>query len=395
MNNNQDKTFLNNQTICTGLSGNEIYCLNLYGYQPGNLLIGNSVFALGLIGGMTSSIRTTVGGEIKQLTKMIAEGRRLSLGRFEEELNKSDGVGATGLSSQIIFHAGNVEFLSIGSTVHRQDNNSNQVFTTASDGQELFCQLDMGYAPIKFVFGNVAYSIGFMKSFFGGLKQITKGEVKQYSDIFDTTRRLALTRMMDEAKSLQANSVIGIKTTILPLGPQGIQEMVMVGTASYNQQLESLSEQYETVLTSNLNAEEMWNLAQIGYAPVGLLLSTSVYSLGLIGSIKASLKNLIKGEISDLTDMIYGARQKAIEKLQNQANDLDANLVVGIKTYIYDLGSGLIEFLAIGTAVKKVETLKTNSNQLPVQAVIKEKTTFINSYDALYDYNLQNQNPKV
>ncbi len=344
---------------------------------------------------MTSLIRTTVGGEIKQLTKMIAEGRRLSLGRFEEELNKSDGVGATGLSSQIIFHAGNVEFLSIGSTVHRQDNNSNQVFTTASDGQELFCQLDMGYAPIKFVFGNVAYSIGFMKSFFGGLKQITKGEVKQYSDIFDTTRRLALTRMMDEAKSLQANSVIGIKTTILPLGPQGIQEMVMVGTASYNQQLESLSEQYETVLTSNLNAEEMWNLAQIGYAPVGLLLSTSVYSLGLIGSIKASLKNLIKGEISDLTDMIYGARQKAIEKLQNQANDLDANLVVGIKTYIYDLGSGLIEFLAIGTAVKKVETLKTNSNQLPVQAVIKEKTTFINSYDALYDYNLQNQNPKV
>ncbi len=395
MSTNQDKTFLNNNIICTGLSGNEIYCLNLYGFQPGNLLIGNSVFALGLISGLTSSLKMTIGGEIKQLTKMVADGRRLSLNRFEEELHRTNGIGATGLSSQIIFHAGNVEFLSIGSTIHRQDSQLNQVFTTASDGQELFCQLDMGYAPIKFVFGNVAYSIGFMKSFFGGLKQMVRGEVKQYSDIFDTTRRLALTRITDEAKLFKANSVIGIKTTILPLGPQGIQEMIMVGTSCYNQQLESLTQQDSMILTSNLNAEEMWNLAQSGYAPVSLLLSTSVYSLGLIGGIKASLKNLIKGEISDLTEMIYGARQKAIEKLQNQANDLEADLVVGIKTYIYDLGSGLIEFLAIGTAVKKVTGLKTNSQQLPVQAIIKEKDTFINSSDALYNYNLQSQNPKV
>ncbi len=395
MSTNQDKMFLNNNIICTGLSGNEIYCLNLYGFQPGNLLIGNSVFALGLISGLTSSLKMTIGGEIKQLTKMVADGRRLSLNRFEEELHRTNGIGATGLSSQIIFHAGNVEFLSIGSTIHRQDSQLNQVFTTASDGQELFCQLDMGYAPIKFVFGNVAYSIGFMKSFFGGLKQMVRGEVKQYSDIFDTTRRLALTRITDEAKLFKANSVIGIKTTILPLGPQGIQEMIMVGTSCYNQQLESLTQQDSMILTSNLNAEEMWNLAQSGYAPVSLLLSTSVYSLGLIGGIKASLKNLIKGEISDLTEMIYGARQKAIEKLQNQANDLEADLVVGIKTYIYDLGSGLIEFLAIGTAVKKVTGLKTNSQQLPVQAIIKEKDTFINSSDALYNYNLQSQNPKV
>ncbi len=395
MSTDQDKMFLNNNIICTGLSGNEIYCLNLYGFQPGNLLIGNSVFALGLISGLTSSLKMTIGGEIKQLTKMVADGRRLSLNRFEEELHRTNGIGATGLSSQIIFHAGNVEFLSIGSTIHRQDSQLNQVFTTASDGQELFCQLDMGYAPIKFVFGNVAYSIGFMKSFFGGLKQMVRGEVKQYSDIFDTTRRLALTRITDEAKLFKANSVIGIKTTILPLGPQGIQEMIMVGTSCYNQQLESLTQQDSMILTSNLNAEEMWNLAQSGYAPVSLLLSTSVYSLGLIGGIKASLKNLIKGEISDLTEMIYGARQKAIEKLQNQANDLEADLVVGIKTYIYDLGSGLIEFLAIGTAVKKVTGLKTNSQQLPVQAIIKEKDTFINSSDALYNYNLQSQNPKV
>ena len=31
---------------------------------------------------------------------------------------------------------------------------------SSSDGQELYCQLDAGFTPTKFVFGNVAYSIG-------------------------------------------------------------------------------------------------------------------------------------------------------------------------------------------------------------------------------------------
>jgi len=392
---NDQKNFLNGGSVCTGFSGNEIYCLNLYGFKPGNLLVGNSVFSMGMLGSLVSSAKITIGGEIQQLTKMVAEGRRLSLQRLNDELSKTSGIGVSGVSSEIVFHVGNVEFLSIGSTLHHPQSESMSSFTTASDGQELFCQMDLGYAPIQFVFGNVAYSIGFMRSILGSLKQMTKGEVPQYSNIFDTTRRLALQRLVDEAKTIGANSVIGIKTTILPLGPQGIQEMVMVGTASYNQQMSGLIVNDNTVLTSDLNAEEMWNLAKVGYVPVSLVLSTSVYSLGVIGGIKASLKNLIKGEISDLTQMVYGAREKAILKLQNQANELGAEMVVGVKTYIYDLGNGLIEFLAIGTAVRQVDNFQINSENLPVQAIIKDKDTFIDYTNALYNYNVQNQNPKV
>ncbi|MEK0426025.1 MAG: hypothetical protein RJB11_2116, partial [Planctomycetota bacterium] len=35
----------------TGLSGNEIYCLSLKGYTPGDLVVGNSVFSMGFLGG--------------------------------------------------------------------------------------------------------------------------------------------------------------------------------------------------------------------------------------------------------------------------------------------------------------------------------------------------------
>jgi uncharacterized protein YbjQ (UPF0145 family) len=380
-----------NTTHYSGLSGNEMYCLNLIGYTPGNLLVGNSVFSMGFIGGVGSSIKTFTGGEIKQVTNMIVEGRRLSLNRFAEELKQNNGSGAAGVTSELIIHPGNVEFLTVGSGVHRQDGAAGS-FTSSADAQELFCQWDAGYQPVSFVFGNVAYSIGAVKGFMGGIRQLAKGEVKQYSDIFNQTRQLAIQRIKDEAKALNANSVVGIRTTILPVGQSEVHEMIMIGTASYNQQIASITDGVGGVTTSDLTAEETWNVAKIGYAPVELVIGTSVYSLGFLGGISASLKNFVKGEISELTQMIYGAREESIKKLQAQAEQVGADDVLGIKTYLYDLGSGLIEFLAIGTAVKKVPGLSTRTEQLPPQAIIRDKDTFVNTAANAYGTDLQRPN---
>ena len=41
----------------TGLSGNEIYCLNLKGLRPGELVLGNSVYSTGLLGAVVSHRR--------------------------------------------------------------------------------------------------------------------------------------------------------------------------------------------------------------------------------------------------------------------------------------------------------------------------------------------------
>jgi len=82
------------------------------------------------------------------------------------------------------------------------------MFTTASDAQELFCQWDAGYQPLRFVFGNVAYSIGLGRNLTGSIRKLVRGEVKQYSDIFNTTRNLALNRIIDDAKANNANSVV-------------------------------------------------------------------------------------------------------------------------------------------------------------------------------------------
>ena len=380
---NQDSRF-------SGLSGNEMYCAWLLGYQPGNLLVGNSVFSMGFLGGISSNIRTFVGGEIKQYTDMIAEGRRLSLERFDKELSESGGSGATGVSSELIFHPGNAEFLSVGSTLHRDNGSEHAPFTTSADAQELFCQWDAGYRPMSFVFGNVAYSIGVGRGITGALRQLAKGEVRQYSDIFNTTRHLALQRIEREAKSKGANSVIGIRTSILPIGLNGVQEMVMIGTASHHEKLDSIAQQMGGVMTSDLTAEETWNIAKLGYAPLRIVIGTSVYSLGLAGGILASFRNLVRGEIKELTHMIYGAREESLKKVQDQAKAVGADDVLGIKTYIYNLGNGVIEFLAIGTAVKRVQQVATYTEQLPPQAIIRDKDTFVNTAELSFGTDLQN-----
>ena len=56
--------------------------------------------------------------------------------------------------------------------------------------------------------------------------------------------------------------------------------------------------------------------------------------------------------------------------------------MVGIKTYVYDLGGGIIELMAIGTAIKKTADIKPIMPNLIVQAVVKDEHTFFNSADS-------------
>jgi len=379
-------------SVFSGLNANEMYCLKLIGLEPDNLVIGNSVYSLGVIGGLKSSIRTVVGGEIKSITEIILQGRKLAFQRLIDEVSATNGFGVSGLTSELVFQPSqNIEFLSVGSAVQPGQDLQLKPFTSSFDGQELYCAVDAGYTPISFVFGNVAYSIGVGKGILGGFKSLARGEVSQYSGIFNDTRKLALQRIIDEAKSVGANAVVGIRTEILPFGLSGVQEMVMVGTAAQHPSAGGSIAGID-VTTSDLTAEETWNLTKMGYMPMQLVLGTSVYSLGVVGGLIAGLKNLVKGEIKELTQMIYGAREESLKKLQQQAVEIGADDVLGIKTYIYNLGNGLIEFLAIGTAVKKVQGLNTRSEQLPNQAIIVDKDTFVNSAERAFGVNLAGQN---
>jgi len=357
-----------------------MFCLALKGLSAGELVIGNSVHSLGFVGGIGAGFQSAFGGEVSQITNIIHEGRQQSYARMMKEAQQHGGDGITGVTSELRQLRGNIEFLSVASCVHGKGIRGHEgLFSSSGNGQELYCQLDAGYDPIQFVFGNVAYSMGVGGGLLGSLKSMARGEIKEFSDIFNATRHLALQRIVDGARAVGANAVVGIETRIMPF--KGIHEMLMMGTASRHAGLPTNTTQQP--ITSDLTCEEMWNLTASGYAPLKLVLGTAVYSLGLVGGLKAMFKSMARGEISDLTSLVYDAREHAIGLIRREAEAIGADAVVGIKTHIHEMGS-LLEFMAIGTAVKRLPGIATLTPNLPPQAIIKDKETWVSSDNNLF-----------
>jgi uncharacterized protein YbjQ (UPF0145 family) len=355
----------------TGLSGNEIYCMRLKGLIPSGVVIGNSIQSMGFLGGVRSAFRGIVGGEIADVTNMIHEGRQAAFVRMRAEADRERVHGVVGVNSELRSLGGNSEFLFVGSGVSGAQGTA--LFTSAGDAQELYCHMDAGYEPREFVFGNIAYSVGAVGGIAGTLKTLVRGEIKEFSDVFNETRHHALERLVAHAKAVRANAVVGVRTNVLHFA--GFHEMYMAGTAAFHPLLPP--EFQSSPVTSDLTGEELWGMTQLGYMPIKLLISTSVYSLGAIGGIKAAFRSFVKGEIGYLTTLIYDAREHVFERLKREAAALGAEEVVGIKTYIIELGSSLVEIFAVGTAIRKLPGMAVKTPTLPAQAIIRDKDTWL------------------
>ena len=66
-----------------------------------------------------------------------------------------------------------------------------------------------------------------------------------------------------------------------------------------------------------------------------------------------------------------------IEYKFHGTDGLGAEEVVGVKTYIIEIGQGLIEFMAIGTAVRKVDGMGVQTQNLPSQAIVRDRDTWV------------------
>jgi uncharacterized protein YbjQ (UPF0145 family) len=356
--------------LITGLSGNEIYCLAQKQWSPGGIVVGNSVYSLGLMRSISSGFQTVAGGELDSITHVISDGRHAAVKRMEDEASRQGAHGLTGVSSELKQLSGLLEFLAVGSAV-KGDQYHGPFFTTACTGQDLYCQMDAGYEPRHFVIGNVAYALGVGRGLLAAFRGFAGGEVKEMSQMYNHTRHLALERLEKEAKERGANAVVDVTTSIIPFGP-GVKEMLMVGTASHSAALPTS----DRPVTSELTGEELWNLTQLGYQPMRLLLGTSVYALGFSGGVTTFFKSFSRGEIDAVTRLVYEARENCLEHIRKEATEIQADAVIGVKLFISEIGSSFVEVLAIGTAIKKNTNVHTQTPQLPPQAIIRDRDTF-------------------
>lgn len=68
--------------------------------------------------------------------------------------------------------------------------------------------------------------------------------------------------------------------------------------------------------------------------------------------ITAALKNLIGGEVKEYTKLQADAREQALQRMQQDAQQLGADAVINIRFETAMIVGGAAEILAYGTAVK-------------------------------------------
>lgn len=79
-------------------------------------------------------------------------------------------------------------------------------------------------------FGLVVRSMGLAKSFTASFTALRKGEVSQYTELLEDSRRHAVDRMVDNAQLLGANGIVAMRFDSSEMGQQ-LTEIVAYGTA--------------------------------------------------------------------------------------------------------------------------------------------------------------------
>ncbi len=87
-------------------------------------------------------------------------------------------------------------------------------------------------------------------------------------------------------------------------------------------------------------------------AVLGVVKGNTVRARNIGRDIGAGLKNIVGGEIKTYTEMISQSREEAINRMINEAIDLGADGVIGVRFMTSMIMAGASEMLAYGTAVK-------------------------------------------
>jgi uncharacterized protein YbjQ (UPF0145 family) len=104
----------------------------------------------------------------------------------------------------------------------------------------------------------------------------------------------------------------------------------------------------DALFTSDLSVNEFLLVKEAGFHPRGLVVGSSIYHIGLTTKTWSTSQ-----EVQSLTQAMYAARELAMARMEEEADVLGADGVVGVRLDVgfYEWGRGTAEFLAIGTAV--------------------------------------------
>src|SRR4051812_31176995 len=105
--------------------------------------------------------------------------------------------------------------------------------------------------------------------------------------------------------------------------------------------------------TSDLSVNEFLLVKEVGFHPLGLVMGSSIFHIGY-----QPIRVGVSEELTTLTQALYASRELAMVRMEEEADALGADGIVAVRLTlaVHAWGSNVIEFLAIGTAVKNEGT---------------------------------------
>jgi len=249
----------------------------------------------------------------------------------------------------------------------RPGSNQKGLFTSDLSVNEFLLVKEAGFDPLGLVVGSSIYHIGWQKP---AMNQSM--ELETLTQAMYHARELAMTRMEEEADSLGADGIVGVR---LEVGRQewgeNLAEFIAVGTAIKARNGESHRAPNGRPFTSDLSGQDFWTLIKAGYRPVSFVMGNCVYHVGYQG-VKAWFSQIGQNvEMPTYTQAIYDARELSLARMQAEAEQLQADGIVGatIKENSHGWGSHVIEYFAVGTSIiatRADHTIPTPSLVLPL-----------------------------
>src|SRR5262245_38831377 len=240
-----------------------------------------------------------------------------------------------------------------GLTEHGQERiaelRRDHLFTSDLSVNEFLLVREAGFEPLGFVVGSCIYHIGFQQSRYNQSQEMAILSQAMYS-----ARELAMTRMEEEADQLGADGIVGVR---LDIGRyewgSDMAEFIAIGTAIRHRDGELHRAPNGRPFTSDLSGQDVWTLLRTGHRPVGMVMGSCVYHVahrGMFQSLKQAGQNV---ELPNFTQALYDARELAMERMQAEAEAVNAEGIVGVQLSerSHGWGSRVIEFFAVGTAI--------------------------------------------
>ncbi|HUZ88671.1 MAG TPA: heavy metal-binding domain-containing protein [Candidatus Acidoferrales bacterium] len=228
-------------------------------------------------------------------------------------------------------------------------------FTSDLSIEELAAVEEAGFEPRELVGGTCVFRVGWQ---FMGWTEAR--EVDVLSTAMYESRERAMQRLVSEAARVGADGVVGVHLDIdFDHWGSGLGEFTALGTAvRHRDRPGSMRTPTGEIFTSDLSGQDLWMLLRTGYRPLGLVMGCCVYHYSAQG-ISQWFGNLNQNaELPNLTSAFYTARELAMDRMQKEALGLGAAGVVGVtvsqQSHVW--GGHTLEFLAIGTAVRAMET---------------------------------------